>query len=262
MKDFSITQIRTLIDQGKITDAQWDLLGQDGRAGVKALIGRESRRRSALDKARNRREEMMEFERELWARGNALIAGVDEVGVGPLAGPVVAAAVILRPDTSLLGVDDSKKIPHSRRVELGTQIQAEAVAYAYGHCDPSEIDSLNIYQASRLAMRRAVLALASHPDHLLVDARTVPRVQIQQTSLIRGDSRSLSIAAASIIAKVERDRRMDEYAREYPDYGFDKHRGYGTAYHLKALDEFGPLPIHRRSFAPVQDAEIRPQAAN
>jgi ribonuclease HII len=260
MQDKSIVAIGSLIENGQLSESDWEALDDDPRRGVQALVNRERRRRLLLARATQRLDELLEEERQLWGRGISEIAGVDEVGVGPLAGPVLAAAVVLKPDTRILGVDDSKKLPHSRRVALGEQIREEAIAYAFGHCDPGEIDALNIYQASRLAMQRAVEALPLPVNHLLVDARTVPNVQIPQTSLIRGDSRSLSIAAASIIAKVERDRRMDEYAAQYPDYGFDSHRGYGTEYHLKALDEFGPLPIHRRSFAPVQEAERRSKA--
>ena len=257
MNDLSIAAIKRLSDQGGLSDSDLQILKGDPRAGVQALVARVLRRQEAAQRALERVEEMLEKERELWGRGVRLIAGVDEVGVGPLAGPVVAAAVILAPDARLPGVDDSKKLSHARRVELSALIRREAVDFAVGRCEPKEIDEHNIYQASRLAMFRAVSNLKRAPEHLLVDARRVPHVQMGQTSLIRGDSRSHSIAAASIVAKVERDVFMERLALKYPGYGFEKHRGYGTAEHLAALEALGPAPVHRRSFSPVAEAEAR-----
>jgi len=194
---------------------------------------------------------MLRFEDELWRRGVRFVAGVDEVGVGPLAGPVVAAAVVLPVGCSIEAVDDSKKLSATARTRLAPRIRERAVAYAVASCSVEEIDELNIYHASCLAMRRAVEALGIAPEHLLVDARHVPGVATPQTALIGGDGRSLSIAAASILAKVERDQIMTTLAAAHQGYGFERHKGYGTALHLAALRQLGPCAHHRRSYAPV-----------
>jgi len=199
---------------------------------------------------------LLRVERELWAAGFTHIAGVDEVGVGPLAGPVVAAAVILPPDLKLRGVDDSKKLSPALRTELAEKIRAGAVAIGIGVVDNTDIDRLNIYRAALEAMRRAVLALSVVPDHIVVDARTIPQVTIPQLPLIGGDGRSYSVAAASIVAKVTRDAMMHELDGQYPDYGFAANMGYGTPHHLAAITRLGPCPIHRRSFAPVRQLRL------
>ena len=193
-------------------------------------------------------------ERRLWRRGVIRVAGVDEVGVGPLAGPVVAGAVMLPPDTFIPGVNDSKKLTAQQRDRLAAAIREEAWAMGIGAATVEEIDRLNILQASRLAMQRAVLALTLEPEHLLVDARTVPNVTMPQQGIVHGDALSQSIAAASIIAKVFRDDLMAELGRTYPGYGFEQHAGYPTVSHLKALKRLGPCAIHRRSFGPVKAA--------
>jgi len=256
MKAATIGEIKERLALGAFSESEVQELEQDSRAGVQSLFRRELRAREVHKNAINRVEEMLEAERSLWARGLELIAGVDEVGVGPLAGPVLAAAVILPKETRILGVDDSKKLTHSKREILAVQIKEEAITYAFGLCEPEEIDQHNIYQASRLAMFKAVANLKKKPQHLLVDARTVPKTTVGQTNMIHGDARSHSIAAASIIAKVERDALMEDYALQYPGYGFEKHRGYGTAAHIDALDSLGPTPIHRKSFAPVAHAAM------
>jgi ribonuclease HII len=197
---------------------------------------------------------MLAHERPIWKRGVVRIAGVDEVGVGPLAGPVVAGAVILEPHAVIPGVDDSKKLSPRRREELARAIRERAIAIAIGMATVEEIDVLNILQASRLAMQRAVLALRPPAEHLLVDARSVPGVDVPQAGIIHGDALSQSIAAASIVAKVYRDDLMAELATLYPGYGFELHSGYPTPAHLKALRYLGPCAIHRRSFAPVREA--------
>lgn len=199
---------------------------------------------------------LLRVERELWRSGVGRVAGVDEAGVGPLAGPVVAAAVIVRPDAVLRGVDDSKTIPAARREALEARIRDEAEAVAVGMAGVEEIDRLNIYQATLLAMRRAVEGLATPPDHVVVDARTIPGLAAKQTAFVRGDARSYSIAAASIVAKVTRDRLMRELDARFPEYGFASHMGYGTPRHLEALRHHGPCEVHRRSFAPVRQLRI------
>jgi len=179
------------------------------------------------------------------------IAGVDEAGMGPLAGPVVAAAVILPDHADLPGLDDSKRVPRETREALARAIRRQAIAFCVAWVAPEEIDRINIYQAGLRAMARAVGGLSVSPEHVLVDARRIPGLACHQTPLVRGDSRDASIAAASILAKVERDREMQRLDRRFPNYGFAKHKGYPTPEHLAALVEHGPSSVHRHSFAPV-----------
>ena len=199
-----------------------------------------------LEKELARLEAMKEFEREY--DGCSLICGVDEAGRGPLAGPVTAGAVILPKDCTILYLNDSKKLSEKRREELFLEIREKAVSYSVGIVGPERIDEINILQATYEAMRQAVSGLGVVPDLLLNDAVTIPELAIPQVPIIKGDAKSVSIAAASILAKVTRDHRMEEYDRQFPQYGFAKHKGYGTAAHVAALREFGPCPIHRRSF--------------
>jgi ribonuclease HII len=193
------------------------------------------------------------FEREARQRGWLRIAGLDEVGRGSLFGPVVAAAVILNPRRRIVGLDDSKKLTADEREILAPRIRQHATAWAVAKVDADRIDAWNIYQASRQAMQVALSQLKITPDYLLLDAMTL-EVQIEQKSLIHGDARSVSIAAASIIAKVERDRLMVEWDAVYPQYGLAQHKGYATPEHLHALRLYGPCPLHRYSFAPVREA--------
>jgi ribonuclease HII len=193
------------------------------------------------------------LERELRARGFRAIAGIDEVGRGALFGPVVAAAVILAPERPVAGLNDSKLLSAGRREELAGLVRERAVAWAVAAVDAATIDFINIHQASRLAMRRAVEQLATRPDYLLVDAVAVD-LPLPQQALIKGDARVHSIAAASIVAKVHRDAVMRAWHNTFPEYGLDAHKGYGTAAHLAALARLGPTPLHRRSFAPVRAA--------
>lgn len=201
---------------------------------------------------------LLRVERALWQSGIGRVAGVDEAGVGPLAGPVVAAAVIAAPQTRWLGVDDSKALRPALRAQLEERIRAEALAVGVGTAEVDEIDRVNIYQATLLAMRRAVEALGLAPEHVLVDARTIPGLAVPQTAYVRGDARSFSIAAASIVAKATRDRLMLDLDARYPEYGFARHMGYGTRQHLEALRRHGPSPAHRRSFAPVRQLLRKP----
>ncbi len=177
-----------------------------------------------------------------------LICGIDEAGRGPLAGPVVAGACILPADHDLLYLNDSKKLSAKKREELYDVIAEEALAWSVGIAEPSRIDEINILQATYEAMRDAIAGLGVTPDALVNDAVTIPRVSIPQVPVVKGDAKCLSIAAASILAKVTRDRMMEEYDRLYPEYGFAGHKGYGTKAHIEALQAFGPCPIHRRSF--------------
>lgn len=193
---------------------------------------------------------MLRYERELWAQGARLVAGVDEAGRGPLAGPVVAAAVILHENPNIPMVDDSKKVPATLREYLFDMIKNEALDFGIGVADVEEIDSLNILQASFLAMRRALKELSVVPDHSLVDGCHYHNDEIPYTNIVKGDSASYSIAAASILAKVTRDRLMVDYDTNFPAYGFSRHKGYATQAHLDAIEKFGFCSIHRKSFHP------------
>ena len=194
-----------------------------------------------------------EFERVAWLCGYRRIAGIDEAGRGPLAGPVVAAAVILPTRCRLVGINDSKQLSAKDREQVYTAILEQAVGVGVGSADVAEIDQLNILEATRLAMRRAVEKLAPLPDYVLIDAVVLPGFKVPTRPIIKGDSLSVSIAAASIIAKVTRDRLMARYHEIFPEYGFLSHKGYGTAEHLERLARHGPCSIHRRTFAPVQE---------
>ena len=193
-----------------------------------------------------RTELMKEFDREYKIYGT--ICGIDEAGRGPLCGPVVAAAVILPDEYNILYINDSKKLSETKREEVYKEIDKYAVAYGVGIVSPERIDEINILQATYEAMRTASHKLSVTPDILLNDAVTIPMVDIKQVPIIKGDAKSQSIAAASIVAKVTRDHLMEEYDKLYPEYGFAKHKGYGTAAHIKAIKEYGPCPIHRRTF--------------
>ncbi|MBR2576056.1 MAG: ribonuclease HII [Firmicutes bacterium] len=193
-------------------------------------------------------QEMQQYERDLYGRGVRTIAGIDEVGRGPLAGPVVAAAVILPEDFDLLGVNDSKKLSEKRREELFVQIKEKAVAWAIGMADSRVIDEINILQATKQAMAEAIGCLSVKPDHLLIDAVKLEGIAIPQTSIIKGDEKSVSVAAASILAKVTRDHMMVEYAKVFPGYAFEKNKGYGTKAHYEGIEAMGICPIHRKTF--------------
>lgn len=197
-----------------------------------------------------------EFEQEARRCGYRHIAGLDEAGRGPLAGPVVAAAVVLPFRCRLQGVDDSKQLSEVEREHLYAAIYDTAVGVGVGSADASEIDTLNILEATRLAMRRAIEGLAPRPDYLLTDAMTLPGVAIPTRPIIKGDALSMSIAAASIIAKVTRDRMMAAFHQTYPHYNFLSHKGYGTDEHLRCLYAYGPCAIHRRTYAPVREASV------
>ncbi len=200
-------------------------------------------------------DSLLSYERELRFKGYSFIAGVDEAGRGPLAGPVVAAAVILPENNRLYGLDDSKKVPAAKRETLAVQIKKAAVAWSVSLATVCEIKWINIHRASILAMKRAVKGLDAVPDYILIDGRTyIDKLQIPQQALAGGDGSSASIAAASILAKVTRDHLMQVYHQIYPEYGFNKNKGYPTAAHLKILFSLGPSPIHRTEFSPVKEA--------
>ena len=226
-------------------------LEQDSRSGVIQAIAKRKREIQKRIDEDERLEGMLAYEKECYARGIELIAGVDEVGRGPLAGPVVAAAVILPKACKIPGLNDSKKIPKSKHKEIYEAVLQNAIAIGIGVKDNHVIDQVNIYEATKLAMMEAIGQLEPQPQHLLIDAMRLD-LPISQTSIIKGDANSLSIAAASIVAKVTRDQMMEEFDCEYPGYDFTQNAGYGTANHLAGLDKLGVTPIHRRSFEPVK----------
>ncbi|GER65606.1 ribonuclease HII [Weizmannia acidilactici] len=227
-------------------------LQKDGRKGAQEALEKWKRKLEKEHQALEKFREMMRYENALRLEGHRLIAGIDEAGRGPLAGPVVAAAVILPEDFYLAGLNDSKQLSGKQREKYYSAICEKAGYIGVGIVDADEIDKINIYKAAKKAMMLAVENLLEKPDHLLIDAMEIP-APYPQTSIIKGDAKSVSIAAASIIAKVTRDRLMQEMDKKYPEYGFAKNMGYGTKEHLEALKRHGPCPIHRKTFAPVKN---------
>ena len=255
MKNFSamtFAQIRAYIKSVDSLDERClHALERDARIGVRALAAGVRKKRKARAGEHARLERMLTLEKKLKERGIERIAGVDEAGRGPLAGPVVAAAVVLPPDTLILGLNDSKALSEKRREALFKTIREVALAIGVGEASPEEIDEYNIRNATHRAMCKALAALGMSPDRVLVDGNAVPQSPFPEQAIVGGDRASLSIAAASVIAKVTRDRLMVAYHAQYPDYGFASHKGYGSADHLAALRKHGPCPIHRQSFKGV-----------
>jgi ribonuclease HII len=256
VRTLTLSQMRTrYVERGRPLPAELEAaLRKDERPGARAILEQVERRRRGRRAEGQRLRWMLEFERALWGRNILCVAGIDEAGMSPLAGPVAAAAVVLEPEWRAEGVNDSKQVSPERRIELAAQIKREARAWAVAFAEPEEIDRINIYWAGIAAMQRAVEALGLTPEHLLIDARKLRDVPIEQTRIVKGDERSLSIAAASILAKTERDARMIAYASEFPGSGFEQHKGYPVREHVAALRRQGACPIHRRSFAPVRKA--------
>lgn len=248
MNKKSIAQIKAEFEQADPVQrhALCEVYGSDGRAGVRKLISRYRQKEKALRAERDRLARMQSYERKY--SGCRLICGIDEAGRGPLAGPVVAGAVILPKDCEILYLNDSKKLSPAKRDALYDEIMEKAVSVGVGMVSPSRIDEINILQATYEAMRAAVARLSAEPDVLLNDAVTIPGLRIPQEPIIKGDAKSVSIAAASIIAKVTRDRLMAQYEEILPGYGFAQHKGYGSKRHIEAIRRLGPSPIHRQSF--------------
>ena len=246
---------RFLADRRPVPEGLLEALECDPRDGARALARLIRKRRLANRKEGQRLRGLLRFELELWEQGCERVAGVDEAGMAPLAGPVVAAAVILPRNYKLRGLDDSKRIlDPARREELAARIKLDAVAWSAGRAEVEEIDRLNIYHAGLVAMQRALDGLAVRPDYVLVDARTIPGCPSPQRGIVHGDALSATIAAASIVAKTTRDAHMLELDAVYQGYGFALHKGYPTPEHCRRLRELGALPIHRRSFARVREA--------
>ncbi|HFI2659508.1 TPA: ribonuclease HII [Streptococcus suis] len=248
----TIKEVTALLAQVDSLDSPvWADLAQDERAGVHTAI---KKRRKELEKEAaedTRLEAMLCYEKALYDNGVEFIAGIDEVGRGPLAGPVVAAAVILPKGCKIRYLNDSKKIPKSKHESIYQEVMERAVAVGVGIKDAAVIDQVNIYEATKLAMLEALGQLSQEPEYLLIDAMKLD-TPIPQTSIIKGDANSLSIAAASIVAKVTRDKMMADYDKEFSGYGFAKNAGYGTAEHLDGLNKLGITPIHRKTFEPIK----------
>jgi ribonuclease HII len=245
---------RHYINQHRPLDASLETtLRSDPRPGAKTILQAIERRRFANRSEGQRLRRLLRYERALWTSGVLHVAGVDEAGMSPLAGPVAAAAVIFAPGTRIPGVDDSKKLDAPTRARLSAEIKETALAWSVAFADVTEIDTVNIYWASILAMCRAVKGLARAPQHLLIDARRLTDVHIPQQPIVKGDCKSLTIAAASILAKTARDNLMVKLDLEHPGYGFARHKGYPVREHLEAMKRLGITPTHRRSFGPVRE---------
>ncbi|MDQ0159111.1 ribonuclease HII [Alkalibacillus salilacus] len=252
VSQLTIRYIKTMVESDEVTSDQLALLRKDARSGVQKLINQYDKRVEKQEQLKVKFEKMKEFEDAQYSDGYRFIAGVDEVGRGPLAGPVVAASVILDPfDSTLIGIDDSKQLSETKREQYYETIMDNAIAVGVGIVNANRIDQINIYQAAKQAMAEAINDMHQEPDYCLLDAMTLEELSCPQQSLVKGDQRSISIAAASVIAKVTRDNMMVEAAHTYPDFEFDRNMGYGTTNHLQALSEHGPTPLHRRSFNPV-----------
>ncbi|WP_152656410.1 ribonuclease HII [Oceanobacillus sp. CFH 90083] len=253
MKKQSIAEIKGLLNEDNLTSEEWQMLIDDERKGVQTLLKSYHRKKERERLLIKQFEEMQQYENKAYINGADKIAGVDEVGRGPLAGPVVAAAVILPKDFRLIGLNDSKKLKEDVREAYSSYIKAHAVSYHIAFIDNQVIDTVNIYEATKKAMYEALAGLNPSPDHVLVDAVHLPRLNCSQEAIIKGDASSISIAAASVLAKVARDQFMKELHKEYPGYDFDKNMGYGTKAHLEGLNQFGVTPYHRTSFAPIKE---------
>ena len=254
MSTFAQLRARYVVSAQPLPAAVESELRADPRPGAKAILDAIAKRHHEHRCEGQRLRKKLRFEQALWSVGTVHVAGVDEAGMSPLAGPVYAAAVMLSPGTRIADVDDSKKLDAKERERLAIEIKATAVAWAVGTASVEEIDTINIYWAGLLAMQRAVEGLSVVPQHLLIDARRLKDLAIPQERIVKGDARSLSIAAASILAKTSRDAMMRHLDAQYPGYGFAKHKGYPVKEHMALLTKLGACDVHRRSFGPVRVA--------
>ena len=253
MEDLTIKEIQILLQNiTEESDPSLLKIKLDRRKGVQQLYKKWQKEKSKKEELHIQFQNMLAYEKELRQNGLKYIAGIDEVGRGPLAGPVVAAAVILKEDFYLPGLTDSKKLSPAKREEFYHFIVDHALAYGIGVVQAREIDSVNIYEATKIAMMKAIKELPIEPEHLLIDAMKLP-INIPQTSIIKGDATSISIAASSVLAKETRDRYMKKLGEKYPSYGFENHMGYGTKEHLEAIEVQGIISEHRVSFAPIKN---------
>ena len=244
---------RYLVESRPLEASLEEILRSDSRAGARAILASIEKRRFENRSEGQRLRKMLRFETLLRESGHHAVAGVDEAGMGPLAGPVCAAAVVLKPGTRIVGIDDSKKLNSASREELAKEIKEKAAGWSVAFVEVEEIDTINIYWAGLLAMQRAVQGLRSTPQHLLIDAKRLKEIAIPQQAIIKGDAKSASIAAASILAKVSRDALMRTLDTRHPGYGFADHKGYPVRAHYNALAQLGACPAHRRSFGPVRE---------
>lgn len=250
LKNMKLSEIKQLSDCVMETERDLFLtaLKSDERAGVQKYAVQLENQQLRIDQEKRRMIQIFSYETHAWSEGFAFVAGLDEAGRGPLVGPVVAAAVILDPKCDWTGIDDSKKLSANQRNYFYDKITSDALFYGIGQATHDEIDAINILQATKLAMKRAIHAMGIEPDYLLIDAVKLADIPIKQMSLIKGDSKSASIAAASILAKVTRDRLLIELDMAHPQYGFAQHKGYGTKAHYEAISQYGLIPEYRKSF--------------
>lgn len=250
MKDKSVKEIKEIIDYLSVDKylEYIDILRNDERKSVQSIAVKMAKKLDSIRRENERLEIINSFENEGYNKGYVYIGGIDEAGRGPLAGPVVASVVVFKPNTKIEGINDSKKLSESKRDELFDIIKEQALDYGIGIVNNEEIDEFNILNATYMAMKKAINCLEKTPDYLLVDAATIPGIDSDQKAIIKGDSKSISIAAASILAKVTRDSIMYQYEEMYPGYGFKSHKGYGTKEHYEAIEKLGITPIHRKSF--------------
>jgi ribonuclease HII len=248
----SEVRLRHVVGRRRLDAATVASLHADTRSGARAILAAIARRRFDNRSEGQRLRKLLRYEGALWSAGVQHVAGVDEAGMSPLAGPVAAAAVIFPPGSRLPGVDDSKKLDATTRARLAIEIKAMAVAWSVAFAEVEEIDSINIYWASRLAMHRALEGLACRAEHVLVDGRRLKGLELPQQAIVKGDAKSLTVAGASILAKTARDELMCKLDAFYPGYGFARHKGYPVPEHRAALAKLGACAIHRRSFAPVR----------
>ncbi|HLR07910.1 MAG TPA: ribonuclease HII [Bacillota bacterium] len=254
MEKLTIAEIKHLFTTGQITESMIDKLKRDERKGVQKLVKAYETNKAKEKALKEKFAQMCRYENKHYSNGLRFIAGVDEAGRGPLAGPVVAAAVILPKDFQLLGLNDSKQLTEATRNEFFRMIKHQAVTYGLSVVDNETIDRLNIHEAVKLAMHRAITQLEPMPEHILIDAVNIDDLPCSSEVIKKGDANSISIAAASILAKVTRDQIMKDLHKTYPLYGFDSNNGYGTKHHVNMLQKYGPTPYHRKSFAPVRHA--------
>ena len=244
----TIKEIESIFLQGSVTEDFIEACRSDSRKSMQTIL----RRYERIQNERARLSTMYAYERAAASEGRTIVAGVDEAGRGPLAGPVAVAAVILPQECYLARLNDSKKLSHTVREELFTQVTEQAISYHISLIDVETIDRINILQATRMGMYEAIASLSPVPQEVLIDAVELPNLSIPSQSIIKGDAKSASIAAASILAKVTRDRLMEAYDERYPNYGFAKHKGYGTREHIEAIQRYGICSLHRKSFEPIR----------
>lgn len=254
MKDKTINHIKEMLDSENFDKKLFEMLKSDHRKGVQQLVKTYENKQKRKQQLEEQYTKICSFERQLYTKGLTNIVGIDEAGRGPLAGPVVAAAVILPENFKLLGLTDSKKLSAKERNEFYHIIKKEAISYHVSMISNEEIDQINILEATKKAMRTALATLTVNIDHVLIDAVNLDPLPYPSDVIIKGDETSVSIAAASILAKVTRDQFMDKIHHQYPMYGFNSHKGYGTKLHIESLKKYGISPYHRKSFSPVQSA--------